>query len=64
MLFETKNISLDVTEEDLTDLANGCVDYIGFSYYMSFAVKGAEKAPTFDYNEAKRLGAKSLCSNI
>ena len=44
MLFETKNISLDVTEEDLTDLANGCVDYIGFSYYMSFAVKGAEKA--------------------
>ena len=55
MLFETKNISLDVTEEDLTDLANGCVDYIGFSYYMSFAVKGAEKAPTFDYNEAKDL---------
>ena len=50
-----KNISLDVTEEDLTDLANGCVDYIGFSYYMSFAVKGAEKAPTFDYNEAKDL---------
>ncbi len=39
-----KNISLDVTKEDLTDLANGCVDYIGFSYYMSFAVKGAEKA--------------------
>lgn len=26
---------LDITQQDLTDLANGTVDYIGFSYYMS-----------------------------
>ena len=54
-MFERKGFNIDITEEDKKALAEGTVDYIGFSYYMSFAVKGAEKAPTFDYNEAKDL---------
>lgn len=32
---EQRNMKLDITEEDLSWLKKGCVDYIGFSYYMS-----------------------------
>jgi 6-phospho-beta-glucosidase len=35
--WERKGISVDFTEEDREDLLEGTVDYIGFSYYMSFA---------------------------
>ncbi|MEG1463256.1 MAG: family 1 glycosylhydrolase, partial [Anaerorhabdus sp.] len=34
---ERKKYALDITQQDLKDLSQGCVDYIGFSYYMSFA---------------------------
>lgn len=37
-LLERKGYELDITEEDLEDLAEGTVDYIGFSYYMSNVV--------------------------
>ena len=50
-----KNINLDFTNEDAEDLKNGCVDYIGFSYYMSFATKYKEGNDSFDYNEATDL---------
>lgn len=50
-----KNINLDFTKEDEEDLKNGCVDYIGFSYYMSFATKYKEGNDSFDYNEATDL---------
>ncbi|MHC5216781.1 6-phospho-beta-glucosidase [Enterococcus sp. LJL128] len=46
---------LDITPKDLDTLANGCVDYIGFSYYMSFAVKDHDKGPAYDYDESKDL---------
>lgn len=36
------NISLDITQEDLTCLKKGCVDYIGFSYYMSNTISSVE----------------------
>ena len=32
---ERDGATLEITEQDLQDLANGTVDYIGFSYYMS-----------------------------
>lgn len=50
--FEKKNFKLDITTADLAQLKEGTVDYIGFSYYMSFTVKytGHE-----DYNEAHDL---------
>ncbi len=42
--FERRAFDLDITSEDIEDLAKGEVDYIGFSYYMSFAIKDqAEK---------------------
>jgi len=50
-----KNIDIDITAEDIEYLKNGCVDYIGFSYYMSFAIADKGKAPTFDYNEKADL---------
>ena len=34
MLFETKNISLDVTEEDLTDLANGVLIILALALHV------------------------------
>ncbi|MBQ7993337.1 MAG: 6-phospho-beta-glucosidase [Solobacterium sp.] len=37
-MFENKGWDLDITEEDKKDLAEGTVDYIGFSYYMTNTV--------------------------
>ncbi|MHC5227054.1 6-phospho-beta-glucosidase [Enterococcus sp. LJL99] len=37
--FEREGYQLDIPEEDLVVLAEGTVDYIGFSYYMSTVVK-------------------------
>lgn len=53
--FKRKNFDLDMTDEDLEQLKRGCVDYIGFSYYMSFAIKDHGKAPSYDYDEAHDL---------
>lgn len=33
--WEREGYDLDITEEDLAHLRAGCVDYIGFSYYLS-----------------------------
>lgn len=53
--FERKGYNLDRTEEDFKWLQKGTTDYIGFSYYMSFAVKDTGKSPAFDYDEATDL---------
>ena len=53
--FARKAFNLDITEEDLRILQRGCVDYIGFSYYMSFATKATEDNPRLDYDETKSL---------
>ena len=37
-MFERKGFNIDITEEDKKALAEGTVDYIGFSYYMSNTV--------------------------
>lgn len=51
--WERKKYSIEYTEKELADLADGTVDYIGFSYYMSKAVTtltevSGEKAAGFD----------------
>lgn len=65
MIKKLKNnhIHLDVTEQDLEIIKNGCVDYIGFSYYSSNVanremlmagdgnVVGGVKNPYLDANE-------------
>ena len=33
--WERRGYRLDMTEEDLTAISQGCVDFIGFSYYLS-----------------------------
>ncbi|MFD1432061.1 6-phospho-beta-glucosidase [Lacticaseibacillus yichunensis] len=46
-----KNFNLDITPEDLAIIKAGAVDYIGFSYYNSSAVKYTEDNPELDFNE-------------
>ena len=47
-----KHIELDITDEDLATLKAGTVDYVGFSYYMSFVTKAkANEAPEYEYLE-------------
>ncbi|WP_313093844.1 6-phospho-beta-glucosidase [Streptococcus parasuis] len=54
--WERKGISVDFTEEDREDLLEGTVDYIGFSYYMSFAIDShREDNPYYDYLETEDL---------
>ncbi|WP_427813227.1 6-phospho-beta-glucosidase [Enterococcus sp. 22-H-5-01] len=53
--FERKQFNLDITAEDEEQLTKGTVDYIGFSYYMSFTVKDHGKGPAYDYDEANDL---------
>ncbi len=43
--FARRGFTLDITEADRQALTEGCVDYIGFSYYMSFATKATEDNP-------------------
>ncbi|WP_125763023.1 6-phospho-beta-glucosidase [Companilactobacillus hulinensis] len=50
--FKKHNFDMDITAQDLKDLREGTVDYIGFSYYMSFAVKDTGK---LEYNEEHDL---------
>lgn len=53
--FERKGYRLDITAQDLIDLQQGCVDYIGFSYYMSFAIRHRAENRFFDYDEGRDL---------
>lgn len=52
-LFEREGIVLDVTDEDLRQIAEGTIDYIGLSYYKSSTVSSrasgsvADGAPTW-----------------
>lgn len=48
--WEHKGFDLDITEEDLEMLYDNTVDFVGFSYYMSWNVK-AMGDPWFEYNE-------------
>ena len=52
---DRKGYELDITEQDISNLAKGTVDYIGFSYYMSFTTEDKNSAPEFDYNENSDL---------
>ncbi|MCX8961490.1 glycosyl hydrolase family protein [Erwinia psidii] len=53
--FSRKGIELDITTEDKLSLQQGCVDYIGLSYYMSFATQATESNPMLDYDEPASL---------
>ncbi|MBF2637478.1 6-phospho-beta-glucosidase [Listeria welshimeri] len=52
---ERKQFKLDRTDDDFESLRKGLVDYIGLSYYMSFAVCGDGKGPEYNYDESSDL---------
>jgi 6-phospho-beta-glucosidase len=53
-----QNYNLDITLADLDTLKMGTVDYIGFSYYMSFATAAQSDEPAnYHYDEANDLVA-------
>lgn len=49
--FDNKNFNLDITDNDLKILANGTVDYVAFSYYMSFTVKYSNHLNYQEYSD-------------
>lgn len=52
-MFERKGFKIPITEEDKATLAEGTVDYIGFSYYMSNVVDSQkEQSDTSEVLEA------------
>lgn len=54
--FDNKEFNLDITDEDLLTLQKGTVDYIGFSYYMSFTIEAKENEDSdFSYREGTDL---------
>lgn len=58
---ERRGIELDITDEDRAQLEKGRVDYIGFSYYLSLAIKQPEGRPSarehgaYDYDQEKAI---------
>lgn len=54
-LWDRKGYDIDVTTEDLVLLQEGTVDYIGFSYYMSFATQWREENTHFEFDETVDL---------
>ena len=53
--WKRKGWQMDVTSEDLAALREGCVDYIGFSYYMTFAIEHKDDNPYYEYRESTDL---------
>lgn len=53
--WQRKGFVLDISSEDLQILAKGVVDYIGFSYYMSHAIRKNSSNTTYEYNEKTDL---------
>ncbi|MBP3038504.1 6-phospho-beta-glucosidase [Bacillaceae bacterium Marseille-Q3522] len=53
--WERKGFKIDFTREDEEDLKQGCADYIGFSYYMSFAIQHNEGNDDYGYVESRDL---------
>lgn len=54
--WEIKNYKIDYSKDELQDLKEGTVDYIGFSYYMSrttTTIRDVDGSPVKAYNEAK-----------
>ena len=53
--FESYGVTLDITKEDQEILAQGCVDYIGFSYYSSQVVSHNNEGDEIQGNIVKGL---------
>lgn len=47
--WDRKKLHIDRTQEDMDILKSGCVDYIGFSYYMTFCAEHKADNPDYDF---------------
>lgn len=47
--WDRKKMQIDMTQEDMDILKSGCVDYIGFSYYMTFCAVQNDDNPDYDF---------------
>ncbi|APX72987.1 6-phospho-beta-glucosidase [Companilactobacillus allii] len=52
---DRKGYDLDITNADLATIKAGTVDYVGFSYYMSFTTKAHDGETHFDFDEHNDL---------
>ena len=61
--WKNKDYILDITEEDLEILSKGCVDYLGFTYYLSNTVSNDlnVKKLSAAVNESLYLKSISFC---
>lgn len=53
--WERMGFDIQISEQDKQDLKEGCVDYIGFSYYMSKAVAKGENNPHYNFYEDRQI---------
>lgn len=53
--WERQNIHVEISDDDREILKKGAVDYIGFSYYMSFTTKSTDENTDYAYKEARDL---------
>lgn len=61
--FTRRGFELDITEEDRQALTEGCVDYIGFSYYMSFATQQRRTTHSWITTSRKVWFPTRMCRN-
>lgn len=54
-MFEKEGVTIAMEEGDLQELAEGCVDYIGFSYYSSTCAGTDENAQVSEGNVVKGM---------
>ncbi len=52
--WERMGFEIDLSEEEKKVLKEGTVDYIGFSYYMSFVAKASEDNPHYNFYETDK----------
>ena len=56
--WERKGYDIQISDEERAALTRGKVDYIGFSYYMSFAVTHRDANVHYDFHEGSMVGGK------
>jgi len=55
---------IDLSDDEIETLKHGIVDYIGFSYYMSFAVAARDDNPDFNFYEAGIPGVGDAANDM
>jgi 6-phospho-beta-glucosidase len=55
---------IDISDEEIEVLKHGIVDYIGFSYYMSFAVAARDDNPDYNFYEAGIPGVGDAANDM